>query len=379
MNHHLSDSNIKTNTSKSDVFQNEIGQANILIMGCGGAGNNTIDRLMKIGIRGAKCIAINTDRQHLESVHAHFKLLIGSNLTRGLGAGGRPEIGRQAAEESRSDLEQILNNGDLVFITCGMGGGTGTGSAPIVAEIAKNQGAIVVGVITMPFQAEMKRIQRANEGVNILKNFVDTLVMIDNNRLLEIAADLPITEAFSLADEVLATMVKGITETISLPSLINLDYADIRTILSSAGMAIVGIGEGDDPHHRVEEAIEDALSSPLLDFDISGAKGALIHVSGGNDLTLIETTRVADLITERMDPNAQVIWGARVDPNLTGVLHVMLLITGVKSPQMMGNTGRNFIKPEFSQQFSSSKPSLADDFFNINEIRSINEENLNLY
>ncbi|MHA1673599.1 MAG: cell division protein FtsZ [Promethearchaeota archaeon] len=376
---HLTDTNIKTSTSKSDAIQTEIGQANILIMGCGGAGNNTIDRLMKIGIRGAKCIAINTDRQHLESVHAHFKLLIGSNLTRGLGAGGRPDIGRQAAEESRSDLEQIMNHGDLVFITCGMGGGTGTGSAPIVAEIAKNQGAIVVGVITMPFQAEMKRIQRAKEGVNILKNFVDTLVMIDNNRLLEIAADLPITEAFSLADEVLATMVKGITETISLPSLINLDYADIRTILSSAGMAIVGIGEGDDPRRRVEEAIEDALSSPLLDFDISGAQGALIHVSGGNDLTLIETTRVADLITERMDPNAQVIWGARVDPNLTGVLRVMLLITGVKSPQMMGNTGYNFIKPEFSKQFSRSKPSLADDFFNINEIRSINEENLNLY
>ncbi|TFH27550.1 MAG: cell division protein FtsZ [Promethearchaeota archaeon] len=376
---HLSDTSIKTSTSKSDEFQTEIGQANIIIMGCGGAGNNTIDRLMKIGIRGAKCIAINTDRQHLESVHAHFKLLIGSNLTRGLVAGGRPEIGREAAEESRSDLEQILNRGDLVFITCGMGGGTGTGSAPIVAEIAKNQGAIVVGVITMPFQAEMKRIQRAKEGVNILKNFVDTLVMIDNNRLLEIAADLPITEAFSLADEVLATMVKGITETISLPSLINLDYADIRTILSSAGMAIVGIGEGDDPRHRVEEAIEDALSSPLLDFDISGAKGALIHVSGGHDLTLIVTTRVADLITERMDPNAQIIWGARVDPNLTGVIRVMLLITGVKSPQMMGNTGFNFIKPEFSQQFSRSKPSLADDFFNINEIRSINEENLNLY
>lgn len=379
MKHHLTNSTVKTNTSKSDEFQTEIGQANILIMGCGGAGNNTIDRLMKIGIRGAKCIAVNTDRQHLESVHAHFKLLIGSNLTRGLGAGGRPEIGKQAAEESRPDLEKILHNGDLIFITCGMGGGTGTGSAPIVAEIAKSKGAIVVGVITMPFQAEMKRIQRAKEGVGILKNYVDTLVMIDNNRLLEIAADLPIAEAFSLADEVLATMVKGITETISLPSLINLDYADIRTILSSAGMAIVGIGEGDDPRHRVEAAIEDALNSPLLDFDISGAKGALIHVSGGNDLTLIETTRVADLITERMDPNAQVIWGARVDPNLTGIIRVMLLITGVKSPQMVGNSGFNFIKPEFSQQFSTNQPSLADEFFNINEVRSINEENLNLY
>lgn len=379
MKHHLTNTPVNMNTKKADLFKSEIGQANILILGLGGAGNNTIDRLMKIGIRGARCIAINTDRQHLEAVHAHFKLLIGSNLTRGLGAGGRPEVGRQAAEESRQDLEKILMDSDLVFITCGMGGGTGTGSAPIVAQIAKNQGAIVVGVITMPFQAEMKRVTRAKDGVNALKNYVDTLVLIDNNRLLEIAADLPITEAFSLADEVLATMVKGITETISLPSLINLDYADIRTILSSAGMAIVGIGEGDDPRHRVEDAIEDALNSPLLDFDISGAKGALIHVSGGNDLTLVETTRVADLITERMDPNAQVIWGARVDPNLTGILRVMLLITGVKSPQMMGNSNVSFIKPEFAQQMEFQKPSLADDFFNISEIRSINEENLNLY
>lgn len=379
MKHHLTTSPININAKKTDVFKTEIGQANILILGCGGAGNNTVDRLMKIGIRGARCVAINTDRQHLEAVHAHFKLLIGSNLTRGLGAGGQPEIGRKAAEESHVELEKILQEGDLVFITCGMGGGTGTGSAPIIAQIAKNQGAIVVAVITMPFQAEMKRVSRAKEGVNALKNYVDTLVLIDNNRLLEIAADLPITEAFSLADEVLATMVKGITETISLPSLINLDYADIRTILSSAGMAIVGIGEGDDPRHRVEEAIEDALNSPLLDFDISGAKGALIHVSGGNDLTLIETTRVAEIITERMDPNAQVIWGARVDPNLTGIIRVMLLITGVKSPQMLGNSNYTFIKPEFTQQFNPQRPSLADEFFNISEIRSINEENLNLY
>ena len=356
-----------------------IGQANIIIIGCGGAGNNTVDRLMKIGIRGARCIAINTDQQHLNAIQAHEKLLIGKNLTRGLGAGGQPDIGRSAAEESQNDLTGLLRKGDLVFITCGMGGGTGTGSAPIVAEIAKNNGAIVVGVITMPFEAEMGRIQKAKEGVKILRNFVDTLVMIDNNRLLEIAADLPITEAFSLADEVLATMVKGITETISLPSLINLDYADIRTILTSGGVAIVGIGEGDDPHHRIEEAIDDALNSPLLEFDISGAQGALIHVTGGDDLTLVETTKVANLVTERMDPNAMVIWGARVDPNMTGAVRVMLLITGVKSSQLLGNSNNRFLSTDFAGKSGRNRPNLADEFFNISEIRSINEENLNLF
>ncbi len=359
--------------------QSGIGQANIVIIGCGGAGNNTVDRLMKIGIRGARCIAINTDQQHLNAIQAHEKLLIGKNLTRGLGAGGQPDIGRSAAEESQTDLNALLRKGDLVFITCGMGGGTGTGSAPIVAEIAKNNGAIVVGVITMPFEAEMGRIQKAKEGVKILRNFVDTLVMIDNNRLLEIAADLPITEAFSLADEVLATMVKGITETISLPSLINLDYADIRTILTSGGVAIVGIGEGDDPHHRIEEAIDDALNSPLLEFDISGAQGALIHVTGGDDLTLVETTKVANLVTERMDPNAMVIWGARVDPNMTGAVRVMLLITGVKSSQLLGNSNNRFLSTDFACNSGRNRPNLADEFFNISEIRSINEENLNLF
>jgi cell division protein FtsZ len=356
-----------------------LGKANIIIIGCGGAGNNTVDRLMKIGIKGARCIAINTDQQHLNSTQAHDKLLIGRNLTRGLGAGGQPEIGRAAAEESRNDLNNLMRNGDLIFITCGMGGGTGTGSAPVVAEIAKSNGAIVVGVITLPFSAEMGRTQKAKEGIKVLRSYVDTLVLIDNNKLLEIAADLPITEAFSLADEVLATMVKGITETISLPSLINLDYADIRTILSSGGVAIVGIGEGDDPHNRIEEAIEDALNSPLLEFDISGAKAALIHITGGNDLTLIETTQVANLVTERMDPKSTVIWGARVDPNMTGVLRVMLLITGVKSPQVIGNSNKNFISTSFSANNFRSTPSLADDFFNINEIRSINKENLNLF
>lgn len=366
------------NLPVQNLSPNSFGYANIMIVGCGGAGNNTVDRMMKIGIRGAQCIAMNTDQQHLNIIQANQKLLIGKNITRGLGAGGQPEIGKTAAEESRQEISNILQNGDLVFVTCGMGGGTGTGSAPIVAEIAKKNGAIVVGVITLPFKAEMGRMQKAKEGIKILRNFVDTLVVIDNNRLLEIAADLPLVEAFSLADEVLATMVKGITETISLPSLINLDYADIRTILTSGGVAIVGIGEGSDPKKRVEEAIDDALKSPLLEFDITGAKGALIHITGGNDLTLIETTKIANLVTEKMDPNAMVIWGARVDPTLNGSIRVMLLITGVKSSQVFGTNSRSFISKSVSN-ILPNQPNLADEFFKINEIKSLNQENINLF
>ncbi|MHA1192936.1 MAG: cell division protein FtsZ, partial [Promethearchaeota archaeon] len=312
--------------------KNLFGHANIKIVGCGGAGNNTINRLMKIGIKGAKCVAVNTDCQHLDVVESHIKILIGKNLTRGLGAGGNPEIGRAAAEESREDLTKILRDSNLVFITCGEGGGTGTGSAPIVAEIAKLEGAIVVGVVTLPFETEIGRIDKAQIGLNELKKYADTLVVIDNNTLLEIAPDLPIIEAFSVADEVLATMVKGITETISLPSLINLDFADVRTILSTGGVAIVGVGESGEKQNRVEDAIEDALNSPLLDVSIDGAKGALIHITGGNDMTLAEANSVAKKISEKMDVNdSMVIWGARVNDEYDGYLRVMLLITGIKS------------------------------------------------
>ncbi len=359
------------NARKREVIRptrENFGYANIKIVGCGGAGNNTINRLMKIGIKGAKCVAVNTDLQHLESVESHIKLLIGKNLTRGLGAGGNPDIGRAAAEESREDLTKILREANLVFITCGEGGGTGTGSAPIVAEIAKLEGAIVVGVVTLPFDTEIGRIEKAQIGLNELKKYADTLVVIDNNRLLDIAPDLPIIEAFSVADEVLATMVKGITETISLPSLINLDFADVRTILSTGGVAIVGVGESGNKGNRVEEAIEDALNSPLLDVSIDGAKGALIHICGGNDMTLAEANSVAKKISERMDVNnAMVIWGARVNDEFEGYLRVMLLITGIKSPQIFGKD----ISPvqSFSNKnISNKKIGLSNDIFNIGEL-----------
>ncbi len=358
------------NARKRDIIQpkqEKIGYANIKIVGCGGAGNNTVDRLMKIGIRGAKCVSINTDRQHLDIRDAHIKILIGKKLTKGLGAGGDPDIGRDAAEESREDLTNVLRDSDLVFITCGEGGGTGTGSAPIVAEIAKLEGAIVVGVVTIPFDTEIGRIEKAKEGLNYLKQYADTLVVIDNNRLLEIAPNLPIIEAFSVADEVLASMVKGITETISLPSLINLDFADVRTILSTGGVAIVGVGESNGKDNRVEEAINDALNLPLLDVDINGAKGALIHVCGGNDMTLAEANSVAKKIYEKMDVNdSMVIWGARVSEEFSGYLRVMLLITGIKSPQIFSNSSRT--QPEFNHNYRRSKVGLSDDIFNIGEI-----------
>jgi cell division protein FtsZ len=365
--------NARKHVQKSPESRGTIGQAKIIIVGAGGAGNNTVDRLMRIGILGATCISINTDQQHLDSKESDKQVLIGKALTRGLGAGGQPEIGRAAAEESREELNMILRDADLVFITCGLGGGTGTGSAPIVAEIAKQNDAMVVGVVTLPFKTEMGRLPKAQNGLKNLRKFADTVVVLDNNKLLEIAPDLPIIEAFSLADEVLATMVKGITETISIPSLINLDYADVRTILSTGGVAFIGIGESTiEKGNRVEDAIKDALSSPLLEIDISGAKGALIHVTGGNDMTLTEANKVSEYVSAKMDKNAMVIWGARVDPKIQNYIRVMLLITGIKSPQVMGSS-MNYTKYGNSSIYRSMprpKPKLSDDVFSLDEMEN---------
>jgi cell division protein FtsZ len=265
---------------------------------------------------------------------AHRKLLIGERITRGLGAGGYPHVGQAAAEESTHQLTELLRDADLVFIAAGMGGGTGTGSAPVVAEIAKKNDAIVVGVITMPFSLERTRIDKATAGLARLQENVDTAVVIDNQKLMELVPDLPLEEAFGVADEVLANMVKGITETITMPSLINLDYADVRTIICNGGVALVGLGEatGSD---RANDAIRNSLNSPLLEVEWSGATGALIHITGGPDMSLAEANKVGELVSEKMSTDANVIWGARVDPRLSGVLRVMLILTGVKSPQLL--------------------------------------------
>ncbi|RJS90521.1 cell division protein FtsZ [Candidatus Bathyarchaeota archaeon] len=313
----------------------EPGRCRILILGVGGAGNNTLDRLMRLGVGGAECIAINTDIQHLEMIHADKKVLIGEKVTRGLGAGGKPKVGREAILESRRKIENLVEGVDIAFVTAGMGGGTGTGAAPVVAEICKRKGAIVVGVITMPFRHEKGRIDFAVQGLTEMRRATDTTVIIDNNKLMDLVPQLPINDAFTLADEILANMVKGIVETIALPSLINLDFADFKTIMEQGDVAIVGLGESDAPN-RAEEAARNAMSHFLLDVDYEGANGALIHISGGKDLTLGEAVRTAEIVTEMMDEKAMVIWGARVDPSLGDLLRVTLVLTGIRSPQILG-------------------------------------------
>ncbi|MCW1296697.1 MAG: cell division protein FtsZ [Candidatus Parvarchaeota archaeon] len=310
-------------------------QATIKVFGVGGAGNNMVDWLFKKGVRGAKVIAINTDKVHLDAREADQKILIGRDITKGLGAGGFPNIGEQAARESSQEIKEAVKGSDLVFVCAGLGGGTGTGGAPIVAEIAKDQGAIVVGVVTMPFNIEKARIEKAEDGLQKLRNHCDTVIVIDNNRLVQVAGSLPIQQAFAVANELIATMIKGIVETIAVPSLVNLDFADVRAIMKGGGVSVIGVGESDS-ENRVEEAVKRALQNPLLDVSYEGATGALIHVTGGQDLTLEEVNRIGELATSTLDPDATVIWGARIQDDMTGKVRVMTIITGVKSPYIVG-------------------------------------------
>ena len=311
------------------------GHCNILVVGVGGSGNNTITRLMETESTGVRCIAINTDALHLSATKADQKILIGESLTRGFGVGGDPKLGRAAIEESRGQIEDLLCNVDVVFITAGLGGGTGTGAAPVVAEIARGKGALTVGVVTTPFRIEKGRSELATSALADLRKHCDTVVVIDNNKLMQLVPQLPIGEAFRVADQVLANMIKGIVETISAPSLINLDFADFRAIVKRGGVAVIGVGESDAPN-RAEEAVRNALTSPLLDVDYAGATGALIHVTGDNQMTIEEANRVGEIVTEMMDGNALVIWGARVNPEQEGKLKVTLVMTGVNSQQVPG-------------------------------------------
>lgn len=310
-------------------------KANIMVFGCGGGGCNTITRLTNMNIKGAKTVAVNTDAKHLSVSKSHNKVLIGKELTRGLGAGGYPETGMKAALESREELKNMLEGCDLLFLTCGLGGGTGTGAAPVIARYAKEKGAIVLSAVTLPFKMEGARIKKAEDGLIELRDNSDTVIVIENQKLLELAGNRPIGEAFGVADNLIATMIKGITETISQPSLVNLDYADVRTILHSGGVATIGIGESNS-NNRATEAVEQALSHPLLDIDYTGATGALIQVIGGEDLRLDEINHIGETVSGHMGPDATVMWGARVLPEYNGKLHVITIITGVKSNYIMG-------------------------------------------
>lgn len=317
----------------------QVGQANIKVIGCGGGGNNMVSWLYKRGIKGAEIIACNTDQQHLKISEADKKFLLGRELTRGLGCGGFPQKGAEAAQESMMAIKESIKGADMIFVCAGMGGGTGTGSAPVVAQVAKDSGSIVIGTVTMPFKIERARCDKAEWGLQQLRKNSDTVIVIDNNRLVQIAGNLPVQQAFAVANELVSTMVKGIVETIAVPSLVNLDYADVKSIMTNGGVAAIGIGSS-DTNNRVEEAVRGALANPLLEVSYQGATGALIHVEGGPDMTLDEINRVGELVTESMDADANVIWGARVSDEMKGRIMVMTIMTGVNSPYIVGKQDR---------------------------------------
>ncbi|WP_048149230.1 cell division protein FtsZ [Palaeococcus ferrophilus] len=306
-------------------------QAKIYVVGVGGAGCNTINRMMEVGVEGAKIIAVNTDAQDLLKVKSHRKILIGKEITRGLGAGNNPKIGEEAAKESERDIRDALEGADMVFITCGLGGGTGTGAAPVVAELAKKMGALTVSIVTLPFTVEgIRRIKNAEYGLERLRKNSDTVIVIPNDKLMEVAPNLPIHLAFKVADEILVQAVKGITELITKPGLVNLDFNDVKAVMKDGGIAMIGIGESDS-EKRAQEAAIQALNSPLLDVDISGAKGALISISG-SDVKLEEAQQIIEQVTSKLDPEAQMIWGIQLDPELSKTIRVMIVISGVSSP-----------------------------------------------
>lgn len=323
-------------TDEQDEFASH--EARIAVVGVGGAGNNSVTRLTEIGIAGADTMILNTDGKHLAVSKANKKMLIGKELTKGLGAGGYPNVGKKAAEESKGEVKDLLKNTDLVFITCGLGGGTGTGAAPVIARMAKELGAIVIATVTLPFKIEGTRIGKAEDGLMQLREVCDTVIVMENQRLLKLAGNMPLKQAFALADELIATMIKGITETIAQPSLVNLDYADVKAVMRSGGVAAIGVGDSNS-QHRAEEAVSKSLNHPLLEVDYSGATGALIQIIGGEDMTLDEINTIGETVSKNLDPEAQVIWGARVQPSHEGKIQVITIVTGVKSPYILGPTG----------------------------------------
>lgn len=309
-------------------------KARIVIMGVGGAGSNTITRLNAIGVDAVETVAVNTDAQHLLATVADRKILLGKELCGGNGSGGDPRIGEEAAKESSEELKEFLQGTDILFIMAGLGGGTGTGASPIIAEVAKQVGAVVVSIVTLPFSAEgSKKKEVAMEGLAKLAESSDTIVVVNNDRILDIAKELPLHQAFFISDEIVARAVKGIVEIVMKPGLINVDLADLRNVLESGGPAVLSFGESDG-ENRAIEAVEDALGNPLLEADISGGKSAIINITSGPDFSLDEMEQIVEAIVGSLDPTANVIWGARIDESLKGVVQVLLVVTGVASPSV---------------------------------------------
>jgi cell division protein FtsZ len=340
------------NAETHSINFNELkaGKANIKVFGVGGAGCNAVTWLFNKGITGATVYSANTDALHLSITKSDEKLLIGKELTRGLGAGGYPQKGREAAKESLGEVKKAVSGADMCFVITGLGGGTGTGAAPVFAQMAKESGAVVIGVCTMPFECEKSRIDKAEFGLQELRENSDTCIVIDNNRLVDIAGNLPMEQAFAVANELVSTMIKGIVETITLPSLINLDYADVSAIMKNGDVAVIGIGES-NTQNRVDESVRQALTHPLLDVDYRGATGALIHITCGPDMKLDEFDGIGKMITENLSPEAQVIIGARINKEYQGRIRVITIMTGVRSPYVLG-------KPQFES--TSLKPEYSD-------------------
>jgi cell division protein FtsZ len=314
--------------------------AKIKVIGVGGGGNNSLNRMKEIGIKGGELIAVNTDAQDLLYTDADQKILIGRELTQGLGAGSNPRIGEESAKESESEIKKKIAGSDMVFITCGLGGGTGTGAAPVIAAIAKKQGALTIGVVTLPFTIEgKKRIENAMNGLEKMQSVVDTLIIIPNDKLLELAPDLPLHTAFKIADEILTNAVKGVTELVTTTGLVNLDFADIKAVMVDGGVSLIGMGESDSSGKRAVESVEKAINNPLLDVDISDATGALVNIIGGPNMSLDECKDIIATVGAKLNPDAKLIWGAQISDDMDKSIRVLLIVTGVKSTQIIGHEG----------------------------------------
>ncbi|WP_276281196.1 cell division protein FtsZ [Halorussus caseinilyticus] len=323
-----------TDEELKDVLQDL--QTDITVVGCGGAGGNTVNRMAEEGIHGAKLVAANTDVQHLVEIEADTKILMGEQKTQGRGAGSLPQVGEEAALESQEEIYDAIQGSDMVFVTAGLGGGTGTGSAPVVAKAARESGALTISIVTTPFTAEGEvRRTNAEAGLERLRDVSDTVIVVPNDRLLDSVGKLPVRQAFKVADEVLMRSVKGITELITKPGLVNLDFADVRTVMEKGGVAMIGLGESDSDA-KAQDSVKSALRSPLLDVDISGANSALVNVTGGNDMSIEEAEGVVEEIYDRIDPDARIIWGTSIDEELDGEMRTMIVVTGVESPQIYG-------------------------------------------
>ena len=324
-----------------------VGKPRIVIVGCGGGGCNSVHRMNEIGVSSVETVAINTDRPHLSRIKAHRRLLIGQGITNGNGAGGDPEIGRICAENAVPEISKLLQGAALTFVSVGLGGGTGTGSAPVVADIARRCGSLAVSIATTPFEMEGSRNRQALRGLRRLRAASDTGLVLDNNRLLDMVSHLPFHQALAIMDELISEMVKGTVEAITESSLINLDFADLKTVMREGGISTVLYGENADP----DGVVKDALSNPLLDFPISGATGAMVHVTGGTNLTLRRLDRVMSTLTSNLDPDARIIFGAKMDERFQGSIRLIAVVTGIAE-----------LADDYTEGISVSRRSVSDRF-----------------